>query len=155
MAPKLSVIFDRVIGRRFYKIHRFVYQWTRGFIGHWSPAGPMLLLTTTGRKSGQRRTTPLLYMPDGPRFVVVGSNGGREQPPAWVLNLATTPEAELQVGRRKVHVDASILSSEEKAAVWPRLLEQYPSWGNYQTLTDREIRVVSFAPRTEKDGPTR
>ena len=76
MLAKLSIQFDRTIGRRFYRVHRFVYRWTGGLIGHRSPAGPILLLTTVGRKTGQRRTTPLLYMPDGPRFVVVGSNSG-------------------------------------------------------------------------------
>jgi deazaflavin-dependent oxidoreductase (nitroreductase family) len=144
---KLSVHFDRTIGRRFYRIHRFVYRWTGGLIGHRTPAGPILLLTTVGRKSGHRSTTPLLYMPDGPLFVVVGSNGGRDQPPAWVLNLAATPAAEIQVGRRRLPVEAHILTGEEKAAMWPRLLAHYKGWGHYQQLTAREIRVVSFRPR--------
>jgi deazaflavin-dependent oxidoreductase (nitroreductase family) len=145
---KLSVQFDRTIGRRFYRIHRFVYRWTGGLIGHRSPAGPILLLTTVGRKTGHRSTTPLLYMPDGPRFVVVGSNGGRDGPPAWVLNLTATPAAEIQVGRRMLPIEAHILNGEEKAAMWPRLLEHYKGWGHYQQLTAREIRVVSFRPRT-------
>jgi deazaflavin-dependent oxidoreductase (nitroreductase family) len=144
---ELLVHFDRTIGRRFYRIHRFVYRWTGGLIGHRTPAGPILLLTTVGRKSGHRSTTPLLYMPDGPLFVVVGSNGGRDQPPAWVLNLAATPAAEIQVGRRRLPVEAHILTGEEKAAMWPRLLEHYKGWGHYQQLTAREIRVVSFRPR--------
>jgi F420H(2)-dependent quinone reductase len=144
---ELLVHFDRTIGRRFYRIHRFVYRWTGGLIGHRTPAGPILLLTTVGRKSGHRSTTPLLYMPDGPLFVVVGSNGGRDQPPAWVLNLAATPAAEIQVGRRRLPVEAHILTGEEKAAMWPRLLEYYKGWGHYQQLTAREIRVVSFRPR--------
>ena len=144
---ELAVQFDRTIGRRFYRIHRFVYRRTGGFIGHRSPAGPILLLTTVGRKTGHRRTTPLLYMPDGPRFVAVGSNGGRDQPPAWVLNLVATPTAEIQVGRRRLPVEAHILTTEEKAAMWPRLLEHYKGWGHYQQLTTREIRVVSFRPR--------
>jgi len=144
---KLSVQFDRTVGRRFYRVHRFVYRRTGGLIGHRSPAGPMLLLTTVGRKSGQPRTTPLLYMPDGPRFVVVGSNGGRDQPPAWVLNLSATPAVEIQVGRRKLQADAHVLAGEEKTVMWPRLLGHYKGWGRYQELTEREIRVVSFVPR--------
>jgi len=145
---KFSVPFDRTIGRRFYRIHRFVYRRTGGLIGHRSPAGPMLLLTTVGRQSGQRRTTPLLYMPDGPRFVVVGSNGGRDQPPGWVLNLSATPAVEIQVGRRKLLADAHVLTGEEKTVIWPRLLGHYNGWGAYQGLTEREIRVVSLLPRT-------
>ena len=144
---KLSVLFDRTVGRQFYRVHRFVYRRTGGLIGHRSPAGRMLLLTTVGRKTGQSRTTPLLYMPDGPRFVVVGSNGGRDRPPAWVLNLSATPAVEIQVGRRRVEADAHVLTSREKTVMWPRLIEHYEGWGRYQELTEREIKIVSFLPR--------
>jgi deazaflavin-dependent oxidoreductase (nitroreductase family) len=143
---KFTVWFDRTIGRHSYRIHRSLYRWTGGVIGHRTPAGPMLLLTTVGRKSGQPRTNPLLYMPDGANFVVVGSNGGRPQPPAWILNLTATPEVDLQVGRRRCRAVAQVLSGEAKAAMWPRLLEHYPGWGSYQALTEREIKVVSLVP---------
>ncbi|HVA07918.1 MAG TPA: nitroreductase family deazaflavin-dependent oxidoreductase [Acidimicrobiales bacterium] len=148
MPRKLSVLFDRTIGRRFYRVHAWVYQKSGGRLGHRSPAGPMLLITTVGRKSGQPRTTPLLYMPNGDGFVVVGSNGGRDQPPAWVLNLTANPGVKLLVGRRRTDAVAHILSEEERATVWPRLLDHYPSWGNYQELTNRAIRVVSLEPTT-------
>lgn len=150
MPGKFAVFFDRTVGRPSYRIHRFLYRHTRGFIGHWSPQGRMLLLTTTGRKSRQPRTTPLLYMPDEPRYVVVGSNGGRDQPPAWLLNLMTDPTAEIQVGRRIIPVTARILTPEEKAEVWPRLLQTNKGWAHYQTLTDRDLKVVSFGPRTRE-----
>jgi deazaflavin-dependent oxidoreductase (nitroreductase family) len=143
---KIIVRFDRLVGRRFYRMHRFVYQKSNGRIGHRSPAGPMLLLTTVGRKSGQRRTTPLLYMPQGEGFVVVGSNGGRDQPPAWILNVATTPKVDLQVGRRKLTADARILTEDEKTAIWPTLTTHYKGWSDYQQLTERELNVVSFIP---------
>jgi len=145
---KLTILFDRTIGRRFYRIHRLVYRWTNGLIGHHTPAGSILLLTTVGRTSGYRRTVPLLYMPDDSRFVVVGSNGGRDQAPAWVLNLSATPVVEIQVGRRTLQADAHIMTGEERAAMWPRLLEHYKGWGHYQELTEREIKVVSFQPLT-------
>ena len=144
---KLTVLFDRTIGRRFYRIHAVVYRWTGGLIGHRTPAGPVLLLTTVGRRSGQRRTTPLLYMPDGSRYVVVGSNGGRDQPPAWVLNLSATMTAEIQVGRTTWKADAHILTGEEVAVMWPRLFDFYKGWSHYQQLTEREMKVVSFLPR--------
>ena len=115
---KITVWFDRVAGRPFYRMHRVLYEWTGGWIGHRTPAGRMLLLSTVGRKTGQRRTNPLLYMPDGPNLVVVGSNGGRAQPPAWILNLAATPRVEVQVGRRKLEADARILTDEERMAMW-------------------------------------
>jgi len=144
--PKAAVAFDRKLGRRFYPMHRRVYQLTGGLIGHHSGMGPILLLTTTGRRSGAPRTTPLLYMPDGEDFVVVGSNGGRHQPPAWVLNLEADPSAAVQVRRRRFRADAEVLRGPAKDALWPRLAEHYDGWSYYQTLTDREIPVVRLRP---------
>jgi F420H(2)-dependent quinone reductase len=144
---RLTVWFDRVVGRRSYRVHRIVYRWTGGLIGHRTLAGPMLLLTTVGRRTGQRRTNPLLYMPDGSNYVVVGSNGGRPQPPAWILNLSATPTVELQVGRRRLRADANILAGELKSAMWTRLIVHYKGWDHYQHLTDRELQVVTLVPR--------
>jgi len=145
---KLTILFDRTIGRRFYRIHRFVYQRTGGLIGRRSPAGSMLLLTTSGRKTGRARTTPLLYMSDGARFLVVGSNGGRDQAPSWILNVAATPTVKVQVGRRRFEADAHLLTTEEKTTIWPQMVGHYKGWAHYQLLTDRELRVVSLTPRT-------
>jgi deazaflavin-dependent oxidoreductase (nitroreductase family) len=145
---RLTVWFDRVIGRRSYRVHRFLYRRTGGLIGHRTMAGPMLLLTTVGRRTGERRTNPLLYMPDGSNFVVVGSNGGRPQAPAWILNLSASPAVEVQVGRRRCHADAHILTEDERTAMWPRLIGHYKGWGHYQQLTDRELKVVALVPRT-------
>jgi deazaflavin-dependent oxidoreductase (nitroreductase family) len=152
LTARFTIFFDRTIGRRFYPLHRALYRLTGGLIGRRSPLGPILLLTTVGRKSGQRRTTPLLYMPDEPRLVVVGSNAGRQHTPAWVLNLVATPMAEVQVGRRTMEVDAHLLTDEEKELMWPRLLAHYKGWGEYQELTAREIRVIALVPRP---GPSR
>lgn len=146
MAGKLTVLFDRTVGRRSYKIHTFLYKHTRGVIGHRSPQGPMLLLTATGRKSGQPRTTPLLYMADGTRFIVVASNGGRDQPPAWLLNLTANPDAEVQVGRRVIPVTAEVLDADAKAAIWPRLVAQHEGRSRYETLTERDLKVVALVP---------
>lgn len=150
VVAKLTVTFDRTVGRRSYRIHRFLYRWTGGLIGHRTLGGPMLLLTTVGRKTGQAWTTPLLYMPEGAGYLVVGSNGGRERPPAWLLNVAATPSVEVQVGRRKLVGTARVLDAEEAAALWPRLLEHYKGWSYYRQLTQRELKVVSLSPR----GPT-
>ena len=145
---RLIVGFDCLVGRRFYRLHVHMYRWTGGIIGSRSPAGPMLLLTTVGRKSGQRRTTPLLYMPDGERFIVVGSNGGRPQPPAWLLNLSAMPSVEVQVGRHKHLADARVLTEAEKTVIWPTLGEHYKGWSDYQKLTDRELNVVALVPES-------
>jgi deazaflavin-dependent oxidoreductase (nitroreductase family) len=147
MMGKITVGFDRAIGRHSYKVHRFMYKKSGGWIGHRSLGGPMLLLTSIGRKSGQERTNPLLYMPDGPNFVVVGSNGGRPQPPAWILNLTANPAVSLQVGRRKCQADAHFLDADERAEMWPRLNAHFKGWSQYQQITDRELKVVSLVPR--------
>ena len=140
--PKVTVLFDRKVGRRFYPWHRRLYQLTGGLIGHHSGMGPILLLTTTGRRSGEARTTPLLYMSDGDDFVVVGSNGGRDQAPGWLLNLRKDPAATVQVRRRRVRVGAEVLEGAAKQELWPRLIEHYQGWSYYQTLTERDLPVV-------------
>jgi len=117
-----------------------------GLLGQSSSVGPMLLLTTTGRRSGQARTVPLLYMEDGGRFVVVGSNGGRPQPPAWLLNLTANPRAEVQVGKLRHRVQAEILHGAASGDLWTRLGRFYAGWAHYQTLTDRSIPVVVLTP---------
>ena len=142
MNPRYTVAFDRTVGRWFYPLHRRLYLLTGGVIGHRSGMGPMLLMTTTGRRTGERRTTPLLYMPDGDDYFVVGSNGGRDRPPAWLLNLEATPGAEIQVGRRTMTVRADVLRGADAETVWPRLTDHYAGWGHYQGLTEREIPVV-------------
>jgi F420H(2)-dependent quinone reductase len=144
--PERAVAFDRRYGRLFYRWHARVYRWSGGVVGHRSGTGPMLLLTTTGRKSGEARTTPLLYMPDGDGYVVVGSNGGRDAPSAWVLNLEADPRAHLQVGRKKMAATAAVLRGENRDELWPRLTEYYAGWAHYQTLTDRELPVVRLSP---------
>ncbi|HEX3793460.1 MAG TPA: nitroreductase family deazaflavin-dependent oxidoreductase [Acidimicrobiales bacterium] len=145
LLSRLTVAFDRILGRRSYRIHRFLYRLTRGIIGHRTPLGPMLLLTTTGRRTGEARTSPLLYMPDGGDVLVVGSNGGRDRPPAWVLNLTATPAVSVQVGRDRFSALAIVLGDAEKAAMWPRLAHHYKGWSYYQTITQRELAVVLLA----------
>jgi deazaflavin-dependent oxidoreductase (nitroreductase family) len=86
-------------------------------------------------------------MTDGPNFVVVGSNGGRPQPPAWVLNLSAAPAVEVQVGRRKMTADARVLSEAERSEMWPRLIGHYKGWDHYQTLTERDLKVVALVSR--------
>ena len=146
MKPETAVRLDRTVGRFVYPVHRTLYRLTGGRIGQKSAQGPILLLTTTGRKSGQARTHPLLYMPDGDNYVVVASNGGRDQPPAWWLNLRAQPRAEIQVGRDRIPVQADVLGPAEKEEIWPRVTAFYQGWGHYQMLTNRDIPVVVLRP---------
>ena len=128
------------------KLHASVFRATGGRVGGRMVGSPVLLLVTTGRKSGQRRTTVLLYLEDAGRYVIVASNGGTATHPMWWLNLQADPEATVEVGGRKTHVRAMEARGEEKARLWQRLIRMYPSYENYQKRTDREIPVVILEP---------
>jgi F420H(2)-dependent quinone reductase len=128
------------------KLHSLVYRVTDGRVGGRMLGAPVLLLTTTGRKSGRERTVPLFYLKDGEDMVVVGSNGGTAAPPAWWLNLAANPEATVEVGDRKVRVRAEEAGSEEKERLWPKFVRMYGGYEDYRRRTDREIPVVFLHP---------
>ena len=102
---------------------------------------PVLLLETTGRKSGQTRVSPLLFARDADSIVVVGSNFGQQHHPAWTGNLIKNPRATVVHGGQTMLVDAQFLSDEEKAEVWPRLTKVWPTYDHYTTKTDRNLRV--------------
>ena len=107
---------------------------------------PVLLLTTTGRKSGRRRTAPVVYLADGESYAVIGSNAGHSRTPAWSLNLKSTPEAEVEVGRRRVPVRARVVEGEERADLWRRHNEQYSGFDEYEARTDRDIALFVLEP---------
>ncbi|HKI66867.1 MAG TPA: nitroreductase/quinone reductase family protein [Solirubrobacterales bacterium] len=107
---------------------------------------PVLLLTTTGRKSGQQRTAPVVYLADGESYVVIGSNAGHSRTPAWSLNLKATPEAEVEVGRRRVPVRARVAEGEERADLWRRHNVQYSGFDEYEARTDRDIALFVLEP---------
>lgn len=103
---------------------------------------PVLLLTTIGRKSGLPRTTPLMYLADGARIILVASNGGAEKHPLWWRNLLANPHAEVQIGREQLRMTARQATQEEHAQLWPRLVAMYGPYADYQKRTSREIPVV-------------
>jgi deazaflavin-dependent oxidoreductase (nitroreductase family) len=133
----------RVTGR----VHAALYRATGGRIGHTAGRITNLLLTTTGRRSGQPRTVPLAYLADGPRFVVVASNGGSDRPPAWWTNLRAQPVATVQVGARVAPVVARVATPAEHAILWPRLTAVNPFFAQYAQITSRRIPVVVLEPR--------
>jgi deazaflavin-dependent oxidoreductase (nitroreductase family) len=108
---------------------------------------PVCLVTTTGARSGQRRTTPLIYLADGDDVVIVASKGGMSHHPAWYHNLRKHPEARVQIGNRARDMVARRASDAEKAALWPRLVAIYPDYADYQARTDRNIPVMLLSPR--------
>jgi deazaflavin-dependent oxidoreductase (nitroreductase family) len=132
------------------KLHSFVYRVTKGRVGGSIVGGPVLLLTTTGRKSGEERTIPLLYLPEGRDFVVVGSNGGTSSHPAWWLNLRANPVATVEIGGSKTRVRAEKASPGEKERLWPRLVEMYGGYEGYRRRTDREIPVIILHPEVNE-----
>jgi deazaflavin-dependent oxidoreductase (nitroreductase family) len=110
---------------------------------------PSLLLTTTGRRSGQPRATPLVYAHDGHGFLVVGSNWGRPVQPAWALNLLADPSAEVRVAGRHLQVAARVLSGDERARAWKRLLAVWPAYDTYaQRAGGRPLHVFRLEPVT-------
>jgi len=109
--------------------------------------GPTLLLTATGRKSGQELISPANFYTDGDDVVVVGSIAGLPNHPNWALNLAANPEASVQVKARKWPVTARRLEGDERAALWPKLVDFFPLWGHFQKYSDREFFVFVLSPR--------
>ncbi|HEX4025831.1 MAG TPA: nitroreductase family deazaflavin-dependent oxidoreductase [Steroidobacteraceae bacterium] len=107
---------------------------------------PTLLLTTIGRKSGNALTLPLIFGRSGPNYVVVGSKGGAPAHPAWYLNLQANPQVRVQVKAEKFSAIAHTAGAEERAALWPKMVEIYGPYAQYQTKTDRQIPVVVLKP---------
>lgn len=119
------------------------YQETGGAEGHEWQGTTTLLLTTTGRRSGEKRTTPLIYREAGDgRYAIVASKGGADEPPAWFLNLEAAPEVEVQVRDDVFAARARVASPDEKQQLWPALVATWPDYDAYQAKTDREIPVV-------------
>ncbi len=145
-------IVPKIIGAMS-KANVWLYQKTGGRIGGtWRvgaafPRGvPVCLLTTIGRKSGEPRTVPLLFIEDGATVVVVGSQGGLPKHPLWYLNLLANPRATVQIGREIRDVVARVAAPEERAKLWPRLVAHYADFESYEAWTDREIPVVLLEP---------
>ena len=119
------------------------YRETGGEVGHsWKEGSTILLLTTTGRQSGEPRTTPLIYAEDGDRYVIVASKGGAPDDPGWYKNLVKTPQVELQVREEVFPARARTAEGEERDRLWRKANEVWSHYDEYQTRTDREIPVV-------------
>jgi F420H(2)-dependent quinone reductase len=129
------------------KLNVPLYRMSAGRLGGRINQAPVLLLTTTGRKSGEPRTVPVVFLADGETYVVIGSNAGHDRTPAWSLNLKAHPEAEVEVGRRTRSVRARIAVGEERVDLWRRHNEQYSGFDEYEARTGRDIAVFVLEPR--------
>jgi F420H(2)-dependent quinone reductase len=127
--------------------HNAAYRMSGGRIGGRIKGLPVLLLVTTGRRSGKARTIPLLYIREGETMVVVGSNGGSDYVPAWWLNLRANPDAEVEIGRQRTQVTARKASPAERARLWPEFTSHFSGYAEYANRTAREIPVVLLEPR--------
>ncbi len=126
--------------------HIFLYRASNGRIGSNIGGLPMLLLTTTGRRSGKSRTTPLLYVEQNGSYAVIASKGGSKDDPLWWLNLKSNPQAILQVGSSQLAVKARLAGAEQRKKLWKKATEIYPGYDEYQKRTSRKIPVVVLKP---------
>jgi len=130
------------------KINTWVYRVSGGRFGAVFLRGaPVCLLITTGRKSGQERTAPLIYLKDGDDFIFVASKGGMSSHPDWYLNLEAKPDCAIEIGNQRFAAIARRVDDDEKAALWPRLLAIYRDYNDYQARTTRNIPVIRVSPR--------
>jgi deazaflavin-dependent oxidoreductase (nitroreductase family) len=138
----------KVVVRAMSVANTWVYRLSGGRIGGTFRGGaPVMLLTTIGRKSGQPRTAPLLYLREGENVVIVASMGGMSKHPLWYRNIEANPDVEIEIGSEKTKMRARRASDEEKAALWPKLVAMYSDYDQYQARTDRNIPVVILSPR--------
>lgn len=142
----MNSVFKAVV-----KIHVALYRLTGGRFGSRFKGGaPILLLTTTGRKTGKRRTNPLLFVEEDSGYAVVASAGGAPKHPAWYQNLRKNPEVEVQVKSRRLHARAETAGPEDRARLWPKLTAIWPGYDTYQAKTSRRIPVVILVTEAER-----
>ena len=128
------------------RFHVGVYRATKGRMGSRMGEGTIVLLTTTGARSGKKRTMPLMSLRDGEAYVVIASNAGLTNNPGWYHNIRANPDARIEVGDRSIDVRGRVAGPEERARLWPSIVERFPNYGAYQRKTAREIPLVILQP---------
>jgi F420H(2)-dependent quinone reductase len=147
----LRLSLRRWLIRGLSKTHLVVHRLSRGRLLGRVAGMPVLLLTTTGRRSGRPRTTPLTFFRDGANLVVIASNGGADRPPDWSLNLQRNPRAVVEIGTDELTVQARTASPEERERLWPGITATYPGYARYQKKTARQIPVLILTPDREPE----
>jgi F420H(2)-dependent quinone reductase len=132
--------------RQLTKVHVAALRLSGGRIGASVRGAPVLILHHRGRRSGEERVCPLLYLPDGERMVIVASKGGSHRHPAWFLNLREMKETEVEVGGKTRRVSVRIAAQDERDELWPRVVEIWPDYAQYQKRTDRQIPLIVLEP---------
>ena len=134
------------------KLNRPIYRLSGGRVGGRVGRAPVLLVITTGRKSGQERTSPVVYLRDGENVVIINTNAGHERTPAWSLNLKAEPRAEVEIGRRRIPVVARVAEDEEREDLWRRHNEQYSGFDIYKDNIDRRPEVFVLEPAADREA---
>jgi F420H(2)-dependent quinone reductase len=124
----------------------WVYRLSNGKLGGTFQSSPVALLTTTGRKSGEPRVSPLLYLREGGRVILVASQGGRDTNPMWYLNLKANPKVSVQIKGEVLQLQARDANADERSEYWSKLAAMYPTLDDYQAWTDRVIPIVICDP---------
>ncbi len=137
-----------------WRLHRWAYRISAGRVGGRLLGVPVLLLTTTGRRTGRLHTTALTHLVEGRNVVVIASNGGAPNHPAWLLNLRARPEAEIQVGGQRRRVRAREANGAERERFWTRVVQAMPRYADYKARTSRRIPVVVLEPIDRLPGET-
>jgi deazaflavin-dependent oxidoreductase (nitroreductase family) len=127
----------------------FLYSATGGRLGGKMNGVDVLLLTTTGRRSGKQRTVPLMYIMDGSAYVITASAGGADKHPGWFFNVRNNPQTAIRVKDKQIRVVAEVAGAEKKPELWTRLVEVAPNFAGYQKRTSREIPMVILHPVDE------
>jgi deazaflavin-dependent oxidoreductase (nitroreductase family) len=136
-----------VMVKRMSRLNTWLYRLTGGKVGgRWTHGEPIMLLTYTGRKSGQRYTKPLVFMRDGDTLVTVASKAGVSKHPVWYLNLEAHPECDVEIGREKHRMRARVATVEERARYWPALVKFNPDFEVYKARTTREFPILLLTP---------
>jgi deazaflavin-dependent oxidoreductase (nitroreductase family) len=122
------------------------FRTNEGKVGGYFAGRPMLLLHTKGRKTGLPRTNPVVYLPDGDRFVIIASKGGAPKDPQWYRNLVADPNVEIEVGTRTIPVKAVVITGPERDELYARQVEKMPAFADYERKTERTIPVIALEP---------
>jgi deazaflavin-dependent oxidoreductase (nitroreductase family) len=130
-------------------VHTALYRASGGRLGRHMRGSQVVLLTTVGRKSGRKRTTPLFGLQDGENWTLIASQGGHPEHPNWYLNLRDHPDVELQVGGETVRMRAETAQGAERERLWAKMADMYDGYNEYQKLTTRTIPVVVLRPAGE------
>ena len=128
------------------RVNTWIYRRSNGKLGGTVQKAPVALLTTTGRKTGEPRVSPLLYMREGDRVILVASYGGRDKNPLWYLNLKADPKVSVQIKDEVLQLRARDATAEESKEYWPKLEAMYPTFLDYKSWTDRVLPVVICEP---------